>query len=273
MTSVARSISGAVSWFFDLLMAPFASMPAVGMILISALTAVWALLLFKAVTPQDRLKVTRDNLFGHIYEMGLYQDHLGVLARIQGDLAKANLRYLAFTLPALVALTIPMILTLGQLDSRYAERPLQVGESTVLTISVAGEVSGVHLEAADGVKVAAGPVRNKRTGTLAWRLQAEKDGSHQLRFWNGETLLGTHDFLVGKGLPRLHHQNEDTALGILLYPGAPNLSASEELAGLSIQWPQRKTSYLGFEMHWMLAFMVFSMIAGLLIKDLLKVSL
>jgi len=273
MTSVLRGITGAVSWVFDLLMAPFASMPVVGMIVISALTAVWALLLFKAVTPQDRLTLTRDKLFGHIYEMGLYQDHLSVLARIQGDLAKTNLRYLGFTLPALVALTIPMIFTLGQLESRYAQRPLQVGETTVLTISVADDVSGIRLEAAEGVKVAAGPARNKRTGTLAWRLEAVAEGSHQLRFLKGEKLLGTHDFLVGKGLPRLHDQNEDSALGILLYPGAPDLSDSEALTGLTIQWPQRDTAYLGFEMHWMLAFMVFSMIAGLLMKDLLKVSL
>ena len=61
---------------------------AVGIVVVSALTAVWALLLFKAVTPQERLQQVRDRLFGHIYEMGLYQDRLGVLARIQADLAR-----------------------------------------------------------------------------------------------------------------------------------------------------------------------------------------
>ena len=273
MTSVLRGITGAVSWVFDLLMAPFVSMPAVGMIVISALTAVWALLLFKAVTPQDRLTATRDKLFGHIYEMGLYQDHLGVLGRIQGDLAKTNLRYLGFTLPALVALTIPMVLTLGQLEGRYTQRPLQVGESTVLTISVAGDVGAIRLEAPSGVKIAAGPVRNKRTGTLAWRLEAVNDGAYELRFLKGDILLGTQQFLVGKGMPLLHDKNEDSALGILLYPGAPDLSGSAGLTGLTIQWPSRDINYLGFEMNWLVAFMVFSMIAGLLIKDLLKVSL
>ncbi len=273
MTSILRGITGSVSWVFDLLMAPFVSMPAVGMIVISALTAVWALLLFKAVTPQDRLTATRDKLFGHIYEMGLYQDHLGVLARIQGDLAKTNIRYLGFTLPALVALTIPMILTLGQLEGRYSQRPLQVGESTVLTISVTDDVGAIRLEAPGGVKIAAGPVRNNRTGTLAWRLEALNDGNHELRIFNGETLLGTQQFIVGKGMPLLHHQNENSVLGILLYPGSPDLSGNEGLTGLTIQWPPRDTNYLGFEMNWLVAFMVFSMIAGLLIKDLLKVSL
>lgn len=273
MIPIMRGITGAVSWVFDLLMVPFESMPAVGMIVISALTSVWALLLFKAVTPQDRLNKTRDKLFGHIYEMGLYQDHLGVLTRIQGDLAKTNFRYLSFTLPALVALTIPMILTLGQLEGRYTQRPFQVGETTVLTISVSEDVSAIDLEAPAGVKIAAGPVRNNRTGTLAWRLEAVKDGAHELRFLSDGKLIGTQNFLVGKGLPRLHDQSESTAMGVLLYPGAPDLSGSEVLNGLSIQWPERSTSYLGLEMNWLVAFMVFSMIAGLLLKDLLKVSL
>ncbi len=277
MTSVVRAITGAVSWVFDLLMAPFASLPALGMIFISVLTAAWALLLFKAVTPQDRLQATRDKLFGHIYEMGLYQDHLGILARIQGDLARANLRYLRYTLPALVALTIPMILTLGQLEGRYGQRPLQVGEETVLTISVTNDelssLQDIKLETPSGVEVAAGPVRNERAGTLSWRLRATLEGAHELRFLRGGNLIGSNDLVVGQGLPGLHDRSENTVLGILLYPGAPDLSASTGLAHLNIQWPERETRYLGLEMNWLVAFMVFSMMAGLLLKDLLKVSL
>ncbi len=277
MTSLVRAVTGVVSWVFDLLMAPFASVPALGMVFISIISAVWALLLFKAVTPQARLQAIRDNLFGHIYEMGLYQDHLSILGRIQGDLAKANLRYLGFTLPALMALTIPMILTLGQLEGRYARRPLQVGEETVLTITLADslldDMQEVRLEVSAGVAVAAGPVRNGRTGTMSWRLRAMADGAHELRVLHGSELAGSFNFLVGDGIPRLHDSNQNSALGIMLYPGAPDLSGSSGLSGLNIQWPARETGYLGFQLNWLVAFMVFSMVAGLLMKDFQKVSL
>ncbi len=277
MIAAAQAISGAVSWVFDLMMAPFATHPAWGMVFISAFSAVWALLLFKAVTSQSKLQDTRDKLFGHIYEMGLYQDHLGILARIQSDLARNNLRYLGLTLPALVALTIPMALTLGQLEGRYAQRPLLVGEETVLTINVTkAEIPGLQnitINPSDGLMVVAGPVRNTQAGTLSWRLQALNDGIHELRFYNGDNLIGSNKLQVGSGLPRLHDSSENTAIGILLYPGAPDLSSSKAVAGLQIQWPQRETRYLGFEMDWLVAFMVFSMVVGLLIKDLLKVSL
>ena len=63
----------------------------------------------------------------------------GVLARIQRDLARANLRYLGLTLPALLALALPMVLTLAQLDSRYGHRPLRPGETTVFSVTLAAE--------------------------------------------------------------------------------------------------------------------------------------
>ena len=109
------------------------------MIAVSVLTAIWALLLFKVTTRQKKLTtVVRDRLFGHIYEMGLYQDHLGVMGRIQRDLAWANLRYLGLTLPALLVLTVPMVITLAQLDSRFAHRPLTAGRDDGIFGAAAG---------------------------------------------------------------------------------------------------------------------------------------
>lgn len=277
MIGVLRGLTGLVSRLFDLLMAPFASQPAVGMVLISVVSAAWALLLFKAVTPQQKLQTTRDHLFGHIYEMGLYQDHLGVLARIQGDLAKANLRYLSLTLPALLVLMIPMILTLGQLEGRFAHRPLRVGESTVLSIRVSDdlipELPKVRLAADDGLKVLAGPVRNQRTGTVAWRVAVEKKGPRRLRFLLGDREIGSQELAVGQGLPNLHERSEHSALGVLLYPGEFDLSGSPGLVDLTMNWPDRETNYLGLDLNWLVAFMVFSMVAGLVLKDWLKVSL
>lgn len=276
MMSVVRMLTGAVGWVFDLLLAPFASVPALGLLLISVLTSIWALLLFKAVTPQKRLDTTRDHLFGHIYEMGLYQDHLSVLARIQGSLARANLRYLGFTLPALLALTVPMILTLGQLECRFAHRPLLVGESTVVTIEVADEIladiTSIDLQTSGGLKVAAGPVRSRRTGTLAWRIEVLADGPQELRFVKDGDLLEQHPLPVGAGLPGLHNKTEKSPLGLLLYPASPVVDESRGLTGLTVQWPERHTSYLGVQMHWLLAFMIISMVAGLLLKGPLKVS-
>ncbi len=114
-----------INTIFDLLVLPLAGWPALALIFLSLLTAAAALLIFKLATNQKDLATARDRLVGHIYEMGLYQDHLSVLARIQGSLARANLRYLSLTLPALLALLVPMVVAVVQLESRFAHRPLE----------------------------------------------------------------------------------------------------------------------------------------------------
>ncbi len=276
MIQVVRVINGFFTWVFDLLLAPFASVPALGMIFISALTAVWALLLFKAVTQQDKLTHTRDQLFGHIYEMGLYQDHLGILARIQGDLAKTNFRYLFLTLPALVALTLPMIFTLGQLEGRFGYRPLKVGEEVVVTVQADDDtetsVQDLDVRLPAGLVVKAGPVRNQRKRTVSWRFGILDAGEYELEFYQGKKLMGQAKLNAERRLSGLHRETQDSLLGVMLYPASPDLRNSVGLVGLAIQWPVREVRYLGFELNWLVAFMAFSMVTGLLVKDVLKVS-
>jgi hypothetical protein len=58
-----------------------------------------------------------------------------------------------------------------------------------------------------------------------------------------------------------------------MYPGAPPLPADGALDDLTLRLPDRRTRFLGVEMHWLLAFMVFSLLAGLFLKDVLRVSI
>ena len=215
-----------VGKLFDLLVGLLGGSPLLVMLVVSAITAVWALLLFKAVTPQDRLTRVRDRLFGHIYEMGLYQDRLRVVGRIQGDLAKANLRYLSLTLPALFVLTVPMVFTLAQLDSRFAHRPFHSGETTVLSVALsegaALNLDEISLKAGPGVTVEAGPVRDEVSGAVAWRVRAEDWGTHQLLVLDGSTELGQRDLVVGEGLVRLGKSSKKDWLHNILFPGTPD---------------------------------------------------
>lgn len=262
---------------FDLLVGLLGGSPFLVMLVVSAITAVWALLLFKAVTPQARLTKVRDRLFGHIYEMGMYQDHLRVVGRIQRDLAKANLRYLSLTLPALFVLTVPMIFTLAQLDSRFALRPFHRGETTVLSATLADDASitldRITLETPPSVTIEAGPVRDEVSGAVAWRLRAEDRGTHTVRLLDGTTELVSRDLVVGDGLTTLGNSSKRNWLHGVMYPGAPPLRNEGPLDEVTLRLPERHTKYLGMEMHWLLAFMVFSLLAGLALKDVLRVSI
>lgn len=270
-------INGIVGRVFDLALAPFAGAPAWGMVVISVLSAVWALLLFRAVTPQRKLAAARDRLVGHIFEMGLYQDHLRVVGRIQGDLARANLRYLATSLPALVVLLVPMLLTLGQLEARYARRPLHVGESVVLAVSLApgaaSRLDELQVTAPAGVTVEAGPVRDRAGAAAAWRLRADAPGRHELAVTLAGRTVATRGFAAGGGLPRTAETASTSWTRALLYPGEPQLKRGGAVLETRLRYPSRTVRYLGVELDWLVAFMLISLAGGLALKNVLKVEI
>lgn len=247
------------------------------MLVVSVFTSVWALLLFKAVTPQARLTAVRDHLFGHIYELGLYQDHLRVMNRIQGDLGRANRRYLMYSLPALIVLTIPMVFTLAQLNSLYHFRPFEPGETTVLSVTLTEEKAGaldrLNLETPEGVAVEVGPVRDEVSRSVAWRLRADDSGTHSLRILDGAMELGSRDLVVGQVLVRLGETSNKSWLNAILNPGAPPLATGESLDGITLLMPERHSHSLTLGMHWLLLFFILTMLAGLALKDFLRVSI
>jgi hypothetical protein len=245
--------------------------------IVAVFTAVWALLLFKAVTPQRQLTAVRDRLIGHIYELGLYQDHLSVVRRIQGDLARANGRYLMLSLPALVVLTIPMIFTLTQLDSLYKFRPFRSGEVTVLSVTLAPETAAaldrLTLDVPAGVTLEAGPVRDQAGRSVAWRLRAEEEGIHTLRILDGAAEFGSRDLVVGKELVRLGQTSNKDWWNAVARPGARPLRGDAPLDELTLFLPERNSDSLSLGLPWWLVFFVFAMLAGLALKDVLRVSI
>jgi hypothetical protein len=234
-------------------------------------------LLFKLTTPQARLVRVRDRLLGHIYEMGMYQDRLRVLGRIQRDLALANLRYLSLTLPALLALLIPMVLTLAQLEGRFARRPLQPGQSAVLSVTLApqqaGRLNEVALDLPAGLALAAGPVRDPGRGAVAWRLKVVRAGVHTWQVRVGDEPAVVQDLAAAGGLPLLAHRAERGWLASVLYPGARPLAGAGPVQSWRLELPERDTYYLGVRLSWLAAFTVLSLLGGLALKDVLRVSL
>jgi hypothetical protein len=268
---------GAIGKLFDLMIGLLGGSSFWVMLIVSVFTSVWALLMFKAVTPQASLTAGRDKLFGHIYEMGLYQDHLAVVSRIQKDLARANIRYLGLTLPSLVILGIPMLFTLTQLDSLYKYRPFEPGETTVFSVTLAEELAGgldgLALETDSGVTMEAGPVRDEISRSAAWRLRAEVQGTHRLRIMAGETELGVRDMVVGNELVRLGETSNKSWWNAVLHPGAPPLPGDGPLNETTLLLPERQSNSLTLGMPWLVLFCILAMVAGLALKDWLRVSI
>jgi hypothetical protein len=264
---------------FDLLCAPFGSSAAWAMLAISLLSGVVMLLLFKVSTNQQRLDAAKRKIMGHLYEMGLYQDHLGILMRIQGNFALANLRYLGVTLPALVFLLPVIVLILAQLDSRFAHRPFLPGEATLLTATLDHEQEGLleqlDLAAPAGVTVESLPVRDHRARTATWRLRVQAVGHFELILSLPDGRQWTKKLVAdGDGLPRLAETREKPGWHhALLNPAEVPLPPAAPLESVNLKLPGRQTRYAGLSLHWLLAFCLFSLLFGISLKDVFRVKI
>jgi hypothetical protein len=273
MTFVADAMNG----LFDLLTAPFGGAAGWAVFVLSVAVGVLMLLLYKWSTDQEKLVAARQVLTGRVYEMGLYQDHLSVLMRIQRDLAVANLRYLRYSLPALAVIILPMILILAQLDARYGRRPFVPGETALLKVEVGPARSdlldGLHLDAPPGVAVETAAVRDRRHGVATWRLRAEAAGRHEVRIVAGDGRAVTKAFTVGDDAPRIAAVREHESLGrLLLNPAEKPLPGDTPIKKIRLTVPGRDLHYAGVRTNWLVALIVFSLAAGLAVKDLFKVK-
>lgn len=271
-------IATAANALFDLLTAPFGGAAGWAVLVLSVLTGVVMLLLFKWATDQDALVAARRVLTGRVYEMGLYQDHLGVLVKIQRDLFLANMRYLRRSLPALLVMLVPMVLILAQMDARYGHRPFEVGETTLVTVTLdedqAGLLNGIALEVPPGVEIQAPPVRDPAGARATWRVGVTGEGAHEVVVVLPDGARVGKLLVAGEGSPRLARVRErESLLRVFLNPAEAPLPGGQPVASIRVDLPTRELVYAGVRTNWLVALILFSLVFGLAVKDALRVRL
>ncbi|HPF70048.1 MAG TPA: hypothetical protein PLQ13_05200 [Candidatus Krumholzibacteria bacterium] len=270
------AIGEAMNRLFDLLCAPCGGRAEVVVAALSVLLGAVMLLIFRAATNQAKLVEARRVVTGRILELGLFQDHLGVLARIQKDLAVANLRYLGRSGPALLAMALPLVLVMAQIEARTAHRPLRAGEKTLVSVHVdpqqPGALDQVALTAPAGVTVEAGPVRDRAAGVATWRVRVDAPGDYELAVTAGGGQAVTKRVPADGGAPRLAAVRERPSLGrTLLNPAEAPLPPGQPVRAIAVDLPARSLRYGPVSLDWLVAVAVFSLLAGVVLKGPLRV--
>ncbi len=150
MDAIQRFITAS----FDLLLQP---LEWVGMefalIVVSGVFGVLALLIFKHISSQASIRRTKDLIKGHMIEIRLYQDDLGLVTRAIGKVLWHNMRYVCLNFGPFVPLAIPFALVAGQLVARYAFDPMPVSEAAPLELAGGGNTLSLAWSGNEDVRV------------------------------------------------------------------------------------------------------------------------
>jgi hypothetical protein len=267
-------MNAAIGKIMDLLLAPFAGHPWLGMGAISLLTGFLLLLIFRLTSSQRGIKGAKDRIFAHLLEVLFYRDELRVVLRAQRRLVLDNLRYLGYALVPLCFMLIPVGLLLSQLDLRYGHRPLQVGEETLLAIKFSQPVDldQVALQLPAGLTAETDSLRIPELQEVDWRLQAETPGDYEIKIKAGEREYAKR-LVVGKTANRISSRRVDRGVWPqFLHPGEAPLPAESKIAWINVTYPGTDLPLGKWKINWIWAWLILSMIFGYAFKGPLRVQ-
>ena len=222
---------------------------------------------FQRFSNQEQVALAKRKVWAHLYAFRLYADEPALIFRAQKQLLFWNARYLALMLrPTIVAL-IPVTLLLFGLDALYGRRPLETGESTIVTAQFSEGID-VHtlaptLEGAQ-VSVDTASVRVQDLRQVSWRVRA-------ISAMSGSVILRTADTSLSKTVSAgetsgfIAERRVASLLDWLRYPGESRLP-SGPLRWISVDYPAATIDIFGFGTHWLLWFLAVGLLTMLLAK-------
>ena len=249
--------------------------PAWSLTVLSLLTGLLFLLIFKWMSNQEALHEAKQHVKAHLLELVLFAHDMVLSLRAQRDLFLANLRYIRYTLKPIAVLLVPVILLLIQLDVRYAARPLDIGETTLLRVRLAPTVPAdtqPDLVLPDGIALDAPPLYIPSEREMDWRLRAEAPGDHVVR-----VSVGDHDVAkrirVGGTLRAVAAEVRQPSLfSTIGNPAESPLDADSPIQAIMVDYPARVVKVFGLDVHWLVIFFVMSVGPAYLVKGLFGVE-
>jgi len=245
---------------------------------ISALAGILMVWIFGKVSNQKAIEKTRGRLSAELIALRLFKDDLRVFFGIQYQILVWTLKYLRYSLFPMLVLMLPTMLILIELNLHYGNRPLRVGEETLVKVklrepaALAGGVE-ISLQAPDNLKIETQAVRIEELREVCWRVRGAAPGRFDLKVSDGK-LAVTKRVAVGGPLE-----------GVSSVRTGENWGNNSALSGritirVNLPSPRSKSRYpaldipvLGKRVNWLVLFLVLSLAFGYAFKGLLGVQI
>lgn len=248
--------------------------PAAALWIISAVTGVLMLVIWRYTSNQDAIADVRRKISANLLASKLFKDNLSVTFRAQRQIIFQALRLLVCSVRPMVIMSIPFVLIMVQIGLRYEYRPAaadaQVGVTVTLRpgVEFTGPESMIELPA--GIETNAhDPCRAVGLRTVDWRITASEPGTHALTFGTGADRVRV-PLTVGDGFERVSSTSGGGFWDRLLYSSEPSFPASSMFESVQIDYPTRSTPICGWDVHWLISLLILSIVFALIFKVLLK---
>jgi hypothetical protein len=243
-------LNGFVNTVFDLWLSLFQSLSVTWQIIITAIpVTVFALLVFRFASNQAGIHSAKNKIKAYLLELWLFKDDLGVSFRAQGRVLAYSLIYLRHALLPLLIMIVPIGLVIVQIESLFAFRALQPGESAILTVTAGDSLDVSEIDAQlhlpDGLLQETPPLRIDDTRQIMWRIRGNASGEHEAVIGLGDNEI-TKRIVVGDTFGRLapvvYASGDWRMLG---YPAEPAIDSATGIIAVEMPYERDRAEFAG----------------------------
>ena len=279
LTNILAYINSAMNMVASFLLAPAVrTLPGwLSNTIISAVTGVLLMAIFKYTSNQSAIGRARDGIKANMLALKLFKDSMAVTLQSQGRLFKGAILLLVFAIVPMMVMMVPVCLLLGQMGQWYQSTPLNSGQEAmvVMQLNNGGEPGwpDISIEPTDSAEITMGPIRVLSKRQVYWKIKAgQKNGYHNIVF-NVDGRQYKKELAVGDGFMRTSTMRPGLHFAdVLINPWEKPFAPDSAVQSISIDYPDRISKTSGTD-WWVIYFFVASMVFALLFKPILKVRI
>jgi hypothetical protein len=261
----------------EAILLPFRHLPSVvGLAVVSLLTAIAMLLVFRVTSNQEGLKRVKRQISAGVFEIRLLSDDPRSVVRAQWDILRHTGTYLRLNLVPLAWMIVPLVLLIIQLQFHYGYEGLDPGAVTIVKVTVSESVAqpppDLSLHESPAIRVESPRLWIPSKREADWRIAATAPGVHELHVSVGGETFTKALHVSGSGA-RLSPVRPSGLWRQIVYPVESPLPRSGPIASIAVIYPEQRIRVAGFAVHWIIVFFVLTMSFALGLQRPFKVSI
>ncbi|MCK4337630.1 MAG: hypothetical protein KAX11_06785 [Candidatus Aminicenantes bacterium] len=259
---------------------PFRGMsPWVGMIVLSLVTGIFMLFIFRLTSNQKGIKSIKNKIKAHILELRLFQDNLRISLSSQGKILKCNLKYISYTMKPMLIMIIPLILILIQMNLWFGYKSFSPDQTAILKVKLKDNYNPVETDitlipSSSAIIVETLPLRIEEEKEIDWRFSVKENGVHHFDLKiGGWTITKTVDATTSHLRKLSTIKVRKNTLDQLFNPGEAPLPKDSPIKSIELTYPNESMNLFGWHVHWIIVYFALSVIFGFALKGLFGIEI
>jgi hypothetical protein len=272
--------------FFDVLWKPLAkSFFYADIIIISAISALIFLIIFKHTSNQKKIHHYKNKILAYILEIRLYKDQPILTIKNILFILGNNFIYLRYTLIPMIAI-IPLLLIISvQLNNRYGYSPLEIDNRFIIRADldktivsdIGASLERIRCDTSKGLFLETSPIRIASEASIFWRAKiiSQNSGRHFCKI----VIAGTDD-TVSKDIftyetrERFSPERCKWQLRCLFVNNAEDfIPETSPFKAVSVTYARATYSFLGWHIDSIILYFILTLLFGFAFKPILKVNI